>query len=233
MSILSSIFGGGGQQPTPGNMPAQPTMTTAVSDGTAPNGAVPAGSAEPPPASSPLDQFKDIWEPVSQAASESAFTKLDPSKVREAVNKADFSKALSQENLARIAQGGDEAIGAFTESLNNVAQQVLTQATLISNSLIEQQVSKALQQEQAKLPQMLKKQSVSETLASNPLFKNPAVRPVIEAVQHQLTAKYPNASAQEIAQMATNFVTVMGESFAPKPASKAPQEPDWESFLSS
>lgn len=236
---ISNLFGG---TPTPDAAPAQPAQPAPAQPGNLPP-AAPADPTKVPgttpndgtPTNSPLDQFKDLWEPVKNEAGDQTPVELDAAKVSEAMSKADFSNVLNQENLSAIAQGGEPAMKAFQDSLNAVARQVMTQSTLISNKMIEQAVAKATKEQQAKLPDLLKRQSLKENLAdSNPLFNNPAVKPVIEAVQSQLAAKYPNATTTELAKMATDFVTVMGEQFAPKKTEQNPKgvdQTDWSAFL--
>ena len=219
--------------PAPAAEPAQPgnLPKDGAVDATVP--AAPAAEAQAP--SNPLDQYKDLWENVPNKEGEeqtSGFVPLDPTKLKEIIAKASFTDTVTPESMQAITQGGDGAVEAFQSSMNAVAQQVMMQATLASNKMTEQAVTKALEQQAAKFPQMLKQQT---TLDSNPLFSNPAIKPVMEAVQSQLAVKNPNATAAELATMTKEFVTVMGEQFAPKPANtnSNSQEPDWNQFFTS
>lgn len=235
---ISNLFGGNAAQP----QAATPTQSTPAEPGNLPVTAPTDPTKIEGPSlesketeNSPLDQFKDIWEPVKTEGEEQPPIVLDAAKVQEAMSKADFSNVMTKENLSAIAQGGEEAMQAFQESMNAVARQVMTQSTLISNKMIEQAISKAEKTQSANLAKLLKQQSLKENLAdSNPLFKDPAIKPVIEAVQTQLAAKYPDATTSELAKMATDFVTVMGEQFSPKPATPSKDkesQADWTSFL--
>lgn len=242
MSFLN-LFGGGNSEPAapatpnpaastvanPGNIPDNTGTGSQGTPGAEPNGAVPPGTT----VDSPLDQFKDLWEPIKNAAPDGKPAAIDPTKLQEVIGKADFTKAISQDNLAAIAAGGEGALKATMDALNVVARQVMTQSTLTSNNMINDAVAKALEAQTAKLPQMMKEQGLSESLSVNPVFSNPAVKPVIDAVKSQLAGKYPNASVQELTTMANNFVTTMAESFIPKPpaATPAPDEVDWNLFM--
>ncbi len=163
------------------------------------------------------------------------FEQLDPAKVQEAMNKADFSGVLTQENLSAIAEGGEGAMNAFRESMNALARQVMSQSTLVANKMIETQVTKALESHQSQLPGLLKKQTLKDNLGSaNPLFKNPAIKPVAEAVQMQLAAKYPDASVAEVNEMVSNFLTTMSGAFNPNQQSSDTadlESTDWSKFL--
>ena len=225
----------------PGNLPdTNPNDATLQNTSTAPNGVVPDNAQneqDQPEKNSPLDQFSNLWEPVENKDGNETPAALDSAKLQEVISKADFSSALSPENLAKIAAGGEEATTAFAESMNSVAQQVLFQATLAANKMTEQAVEQAMAKQASSIPEILKKQMLSNTLAdSNPVYSNPAIKPVLEAVTSQLAAKHPNATPIELAEMAQNFVSVMGEALAPKPPAgtnnQTQQEDfDWSKFL--
>jgi len=223
----------------PGNIPPDGGTPAPATPGTAPNAATPpVDPAAPATPDSPLDQFKSLWEPVTIEGDPTPATPaaLDPTKLQEIISKADFTKSITPENLTLIAAGGEDAQKAFVESLNAVAQNVLLQATLASNKMQEQAIADAVTKQAATIPDLIKSQTTSNNLVkANPIFSNPAVKPVIEAVQAQLAAKNPTATADQLTEMAQNFVAVMGAEFAPK----APVDPnapvldttDWEKYL--
>lgn len=235
----------------PGNIPEGTATPATPTPGTEVNGVVPETALDAPvdttidttvkqkTSDSPLDQFSKLWEPVITPEGQvKAPEQLDPVKLQEIISKADFTKSLTPENLARITAGGDEAQAAFTESLNSVAQQVLMQATMAANKMTEQAIKTALEAQAANLPNLIRAQTTSNNLQkANPVFSNPAVKPVIEAVQAQLAAKNPDATADQLTEMAQNFVAVMGEAFAPKsdetsnPNKSVVKDIDWDSFL--
>jgi hypothetical protein len=213
---------------TPGNIPATVDPNALAAPGT------PATPVVPAIPDSPLDQFKTLWEPVPTKEGEvpSGPVPLDPAKLQEIISKADFTKTLNPENLAAISAGGEGATKAFTDSLNLVAQQVLMQSTMAANQMTEHAISAALANQAATIPNMIKSQSLSNNLNSNPIFTNPAVTPIMEAVKAQLLAKNPDATAAQLTEMTQNFVTVLGEAFTPKVA--APEGSDtfnWDAFL--
>lgn len=235
---LSNLFTSGNGNPTPaqpatpGNTPAQPAAT-AVDDvaGTAPN---PAPNAPAQEHQTPLDKYKDIWETVPNAAGDEPSFELDATKVSEAMANADFSKAINQETLSKIVSGGEDAAMAFAEAMNAVTRQAMTQSTLVANKLIETRLEQYNKKQEAAIPGLVKRQAAQD---ANPIFKNPAAKPMISALQNQLAAKNPDASAAELVDMTNNFLTALYESMNPDAASKAGQsgsEPpmeDWDKFL--
>lgn len=219
--------GAPGNIPNPGEAGAAPATTN--------GGTLPAAPTEPAD-NSPLATFKDLWEPIPtdpNAPSDTAPKPLSAEDVQKVVSKVDFTSMLGQETLASIAAGGEEAQKAFQQAMNTVAQQVMVQSTMVSNKLTEQAVAAAVAKQMKELPSLLREQSIANHSAeSNPIFKNPAVKPIIESTQKQLAQKFPNATPQEIATMTKNYIIAMGEAFGPPPATnKSEDGTDWEAFL--
>ena len=211
---------------------ANPSVTPVATPGTAPNGVVPNNVSEN---KSPLDAFSTLWEtdPNVKAPGEYAPQQLDPTKLQEVVKQVDMTKVVTPAQLAAINAGGDGATAALMQSLNAVAQQTLMQSTVVANKMIEQAVTQAIKATTDRIPGMLRDMNLSNSLTEkNPIFSNPAIKPVIEAVKSQLSTKYPNATTQELTDMAQNFVKVMGQEFSPKPVVQStPGEFDWSTYL--
>lgn len=211
---------------------ANPSITPVVTPGTAPNGVVPNNV---PDNKSPLDAYSTLWEtdPNVKAPGEYTPQQLDPTKLQEVVKQVDMTKVVTPAQLAAINAGGDGATAALMQSLNAVAQQTLMQSTVVANKMIEQAVTQAIKSTTDRIPGMLRDMNLSNSLTEkNPIFSNPAIKPVIEAVKSQLSTKYPNATTQELTDMAQNFVKVMGQEFSPKPVvPSTPGEFDWSTYI--
>ncbi len=226
--------------PVPGNITKQdPTQVSAT---TAPNGTIPAQPApvptEPP---SPLAEFKDIWQPDPNAipASAAAGFNIDPAKMFEAAKKTDFSRFMNPENLKAIAAGGEGAVKAMMDTMNGVAQAAYGQSAVAAAKIVEAALAKNKETFDAALPGLIRKHQVSDTLRTeNPIFNNPAIQPIISALESQLMIKHPQATAAQINAEAKKYVEALGSSFAPKlvvdaaTAAKAKNEVDWTNFLS-
>lgn len=238
MGIFDMFMGGNSQQqqqPVPGNMQAPGSQQQDNSAA----GVIPGAQAtsEEGKTADPLANFANLWEPVSNKDDSASLAdfRLDPTKLQEVVSKASFTGTVTPDHLRAIANGGEDAVKAFQDSLNSVAQNVMMQATLAANKMTEQMVSKALAAQEAKFPKLIKQHNTAEQLsAANPLFSNPAVKPILEAVQYQLQAKNPNASASEIVAMSQDFVRVLSEQLGNKQTASSPQdsnEMDWSKFF--
>jgi hypothetical protein len=218
----------------PGSTIPAPVDPAAPGQGVVPgSAAVPAAATEP---ESPLDTFKDLWQPVpvdpNSPAPPTPAAPLTAEQVQTAVSKASFTQAVTPEQMQAIGQGGEAAQQAFSAAMNSVAQQVMVQSTMVNNKLTEKAVATALAAQSAELPQMLREQqSTAHLNDTSKLFSNPAIQPVVQATQSQLLQKFPNATPAEITQMTQDYITAMGEQFAPKPASNPGESTtDWDLF---
>ncbi len=245
MSIFEKLFGQPQQQapaqsaspnPEPGNAnpnaakpdPANPTV---------PAGTVDASKKEP---ESPLDQFKELWQPTqADPNANAALINVDPAKLAEAARKTDFSKMITAEQLAAVEAGGQGAAQAFAQALNQVGQGVYAQSAFATTKIVEQAVQRAKEQFEAAIPAHVKKLQVSDTLRQeNPVFNHPAASPILGALEAQMTAKFPNASASEITQMAKSYlenfasmVNAPAEAAKAAAAKKNSKDTDWSTFL--
>ena len=236
MSIFDKIFNTQPAAPAPvpsgqGNIPAKSNVATNPADPNQP--AVPPVTNE---IQSPLDQYKDLWQNAPNPTGDgqpNQPTELTTEQVQKVVSKADFAKNLDPNLLAAITAGGEGAAAAFTQAMNAVAQQVMTQSTVVNNQLSQKAIKEAIAAAEAKVPALLRDQSSADHLrTTNPLFDNPAVKPVIDATRSQLLQKFPNATNAELTDMTNKYIMAMGTAFAPpKIDPAAANETDWSKFL--
>jgi len=250
---FTRIFGAK-QAPAPVAAPAAPAPTndprrnnpaavqTAQTPGTDANGVVPPGGADPSPEpASPLDKYKDLWQPVAtDPNAPQAQQQVDPAKLMEAARKVDFSSALNQETLAKVAAGGDEAIKALLESFNSFGQQVYGQSAVTTARIVEQAVSQARDQFISEIPNVIKNQGArNKVFDDNPAFKHPAIAPMIDAQVQQLAQKFPKASPAELTSMAKDHLQAMAALISPPKADASAsgktgdQGVDWDAYMSS
>ena len=225
-----------------GGIPATPEVPGATpTDGTATNGVVPGTpvtSAEPAEPDSPLAEWSKLWDTKpNEGDANAAPEQIDPAKLQEVINKADFSTQITPEIQAKIAAGGEEALAATLQAMNSVGQSVMMQSTLAANKMIEGAVAKAIEAQSSNLPEMLRQQNLTNSLKdANPVFSNPAVKPVIDAVATQLRGQFPQASTTELTAMAEKFALTMGEALSPGAvtttgADGVPADQDFSNFL--
>lgn len=248
MSFLQNLFSG--QQPQQQQQQQQQTQPPQGQQPTQPQSGVnlpTAGVTDPtnptiPPQKDPLEQFKNLWEneqnPQQQQETQfSVYSQLDPKKVFESAGRANFTNVVTPELMQAAQQGGEAGVAAMVTAMNAVAQQVFAQSTLATTKLIDNALGKNRDHIIGELPKHITKNLVTNELrTSNPLFNNPAVSPVISALESQFVTKFPNASPSEITKMAQQYILNLGDLFSPKqqpatgPQDNKGQE-DWEAFL--
>ena len=223
---------------TPGNLPAN-TVPSSPTNVNAPAGTteVP-GGGEP----SPLAQFSDLWQPAANnpANSPSIFANVDPKKLMEAASKTDFSRVITPEVRQAISQGGEQGSAAFMQAMNQMSQTVFAQSAMATSKIVEQALEAQQKKFQDMLPGIIKQHTVSDNLRSeNPIFNDPAVRPLISAMEHQFAQKHPNATASELTAMAKQYVSGLGQVFNPTQVntggnsnnSQITGDTDWSKFI--
>lgn len=246
MSIFSNLFGSSTPAPAPaapaapatpqGNIPAAPAMDSSAAN---PNQPVPQGQEQQQQQEPQgLDQFNDLWKAPEQSSQNNPnqpLLNVDPQKLMEAAGKVDFAKVIPQESLQAISQGGPEAMQHFAQALNKVAQTVYAQNAMATSKIVEQALGNAKTAWTSELPNFIKNQNVSETLRTeNPAFNHPAASPILGALQQQLTVKFPNASASEIAGMAKTYLGQFAQAVSPQQSQQqaTPDDGvDWSKFL--
>jgi hypothetical protein len=194
----------------------------------APNAASPAST----PANTPMGDFATLWDTVKTDPSKqgNAPAALDQAELTALINKQSYANTVTPDMLASFPE---EQHAALTSVMEAVARNVMVQATLVNNKLNAQSLTAAEAKFAAQLPDLLRAQSVANHGAeTNPLFNNPAIKPVVEATRSQLLAKFPNATQAEITSMTEKYIMSMGAAFAPPPViPTGMQEQDFSNFL--
>ena len=152
-----------------------------------------------PPA--PMDGFKSLWENTNdeQVAKPAGFLpEITAEQLNKALANSNFLSTVSPELLAK-ASSGDSV--AFSDVINQGLRSVMAQSVLASRGLVEAGTKSHGEQLRTSLPTMVRSSNVSDSLQKNPLYNNPAVKPVIDNVRAQLETKHPTASAKEIADL--------------------------------
>lgn len=189
---------------------------------------------------SPLDKYNEIWQP-SETKKEVPLFNVDTTKMMEAAGSIDFTKVATPELLARVKAGGDDAIAAQMEISNKMSQAVFAQSAITTTKLVEQAVEKTRQQFVESLPDIIKGQNASDLLRTeNPVFDNPAISPVLKALENQIRTKNPQFTASQVASMAKEWFldvsgTVQNELNPPKDTDASGKtkrkQTDWSTYL--
>jgi len=224
---------------------AAPATTSAAANPTVPSASnVPVASATNPDGSpntgasaTPLANYSELWknDPTAKPA-EPFSVNSDPAKLLDVAKTVNFTKILTPELNARIQAGGADGQQAMMEAMNNVAQLTYAQTSHASAKIVEQAIRDQQAAFEARLPEIIKRHTVSDDLrSSNPLMTNPAMAPMVAALQQQFSSKYPAATAAEIKAHVNDYLNGAADlitSNRPQPKQKPGRiETDWSEFL--
>lgn len=218
-------------------IPGKDTKT--AGDGTAP--AALAGVPKPDEDKSPLAGYAELWQTPqgTEDFSKPVTFDLDPTKLAEAAKQLDFTKAVKPE-LAEKALKGDAA--ALAEVLNSVSQSSFIQSTSMTAKLVEAALAKQAASFKASLPSIIKQHAVRESMHNSPdaeFLNHPSVQPLVSALEAQMTAAYPKASAAQITDHVKKYLTgfaaiASGKAAAdlkePKGGTRGLGDDDWSSY---
>lgn len=185
------------------------------------------------PSASPLDKFQDLWKTDPNAKPNEPFSfNSDPAKLMDTAKTVDFTKVVSPDVMAAINKGGPEAQQAMFAAMNSMSQLTFAQASHAAAKITEAALQAQEQRFKDMLPTLIKEHSVQDSLKQdNPLMSDPALAPMIGALQSQFTKQYPNATSGEITAYVNEFLNGAADRIAgvrPKPHdSKARPEQDW------
>lgn len=213
-------------QVQPGNMPIDPNVTT-------PPASAPPATEEK--SNSPLAEHKGLWENEPNKEEQTATpVQLTAENLTKVMAKTDFSGNITTEQMTAISAGGEDAVKALGQIINVSVQNAMVQSTLINDKLTQKAVDAAVAAQQGKIPELLRHQAISDhAKASNPIFKDPAVIPVLDAVKEQLAIKHPTATPAEITDMTKDIMQSLGKAFTPEatPDESKSTETDWSKFI--
>lgn len=198
---------------------ATPAAAQAATPAAAPQpaaAATPDANAAQQAGVSPMDSFKDLWQPVAKVEGNEPqpLFNVDAAKISEAASKANFAAGVSPETVAAALKGD---ASAFSLAINQASQQAFAQATIASTKLIEQALASHGKNQEANISGLVKRNMVADSLATNPLYQHEATRPLLNALEAQLSAKHPNATAAQITEHAQRYISEFAQIASGKP----------------
>ena len=204
-----------GQQPPQGQDGNNPHVTNNPTVPNSTNTPEQNPSASNPDPKSPNAEFADLWKMEPTQQNQAPNFRIDPKQLSQVTGNMDFSKSVSRDDLAKIVQGGEEAVGALVSVLNSVGREIFSTNAQFSSHMTEAGYNTAQQAINQGLPNLVKKQfTQNELFAANPKLRDPALQPLVMAIQSQITQKYPNASAGEVNGMVDKYFNdVVAKSF--------------------
>lgn len=228
MSVLDQLFGGMREAVVPTASQQQSAATQTTQE-----------TKEPEPTG--LDRHKELTTPIDPKSLPEKFDPsklfdLDPSKLNQEIGKLDFTQAVSQEDLANIAAGGEAAIGAFRNALNAVSRSIFSNSFSASASLVQNGVAKSMPAVESRISEHFRRGEIDAALkGTDEIFDNPVAQIMLEPLKERLIAKHPTASPKEIANLAKEILSDFANKATEKErlanAPATPKKTDWDEWV--
>ena len=211
MGLMDTIFGRPQQQaPKQESMAQQnPGASHQVTKQLPDNASLPTDKE-----SSPLDAFKEIWQPndpKNTPADPLAAPILthDPQKLQQAVAGMNFTQGLTAEQVQKAMQDPAE----FLKVINSTAQRAFAAAAELSVNTTEHAVKANNQRYDQTLTTKVRDANLQSTRSQNPILNHEAVSPVLETMRRGIAAKNPSMPAHEVQARAEEMFGTMSEQF--------------------
>lgn len=185
----------------------------------------------------PLELFAPMWDQknTDQNSAPPSFT-LDNEVVGKVAAAQQFTAGINDE-LMQQALGGDTK--ALMQIMNAVGQNAYRASLQHNSVLVDKFVNMRSEHEQKNLAPRLKQELTANALASNANFKHPVVRQQLNDTANRLQRQFPDASPQEIATMAADYIKQLAAAIAPPSQNQnangsnnqQQEETDWSQYL--
>lgn len=169
----------------------------------------------------PLDQFTKLFENDPNEKPDpndpnAPIWNIDPAKLTEQASGINFVDSEQSQELAANALKGDAA--ALMQLINGATQKAYVQAAQLSGMLSEKATKTGIDRMTKNLPNHVREvQSRGELEGINPMFKHPAMQPLVEPIRRQVQSRNPEASPQEIAKQVNAYLREVSASLGMKP----------------
>lgn len=152
----------------------------------------------------PLDTFKDLWHPNTQAGDGKppAFS-LDPETVKKITEQLSFAPTLTPELLKKFQEGDAETINGVLNSTGRQAYSMLMQHL---PALTDKFISARLEHDRSGLGRSVRQELTTNSL-SKLASKSPVLKQQLDTIVSQLYEKFPDATPEWVAEQATGYFT--------------------------
>jgi hypothetical protein len=216
---------GQSQQPTPGKDSLS-----------APNPVVDATGKIPgtePLNQNPLDIYSKMFDNAANNSDIQAPTfKLDPKVLGDVSSKMDFTRGINPEVLTKATSGD---VSALMDIIKTVGQNAYRTSLEHSTSLTDTFLTQRGEFEGKQVAKGVKNQLTSNELSNAPNYSHPVVKAELNRVAAQMSAANPDASPQEIAKAAQQYINDLSSALNPKASNGSPSDGngdfDWTKYL--
>jgi len=200
--------------------------TTTNKDGKMP------GTAELP--ENPLDSYAKMFENAAKNSDiQAPEFKLDSKVVDEVSSKMDFTNGVDQEMMQKALNGDAKALLSVIQSTSqNAYKAAINHGTSLTDTFIKQRSEFDMKS----INKGVKTELTTQAMSDAPNFDHPVIKSELNRIASQFARANPDASPQEIAKAAKQYVTDIASALNPSsPANESskgkPEEMDWSKYM--
>lgn len=222
MSLLDNLFGGvkkqaadnNTQQPNtqqPAGNTQQPNNNQQKPSGILEGASNPEGNNTQQP-KNPLDDFNKMWDTPNTQTEQAPSFNLPTDTLRKVATSQNFTQNIDPA-LMQKATSGD--VTALMEVINAVGQNSYEAALQHTSTLSDKFVNARLEHEGKSFDSKVKQNLTSAELGNTPGFSHPVVKAQLRETAQRLAQQYPEATPQEIASRARDYIVQMANAINP------------------
>ena len=239
----SNSSGNTTQQQAAPNQGGQPGAQSAAPNA-APNSNQPPKNNQPPgdgqntvgtnEPKNPMDAYAKLFDTTNQQADAPAPAfNIDPKILTEVSGKLRFTDGINQELMTKATSGD---YSAMLEIMNMVGQRAYQTAISHGTSLTDKYLNARKEHDFKGIGSTVKKELVNSALNNTPNYNHPVVKAQLNMVAEAMRRENPDASPQEIAEAAQQYIQDLAGAIKPedpvkKAKAKEAEGVDWTSFL--
>lgn len=214
--------------------PATPPSNV-TAGGSADNGGTNVVTEQSDKAKNPLDVFNGMFNTKDANEVKAPSFSLPPDKLQEVAKSLNFTSNIDPELMSK-ALGGDAK--SLVDIISHVGRESYSNSMAHLSGLSNEYINSRLAHENNSLGSKVKEQLTNTELGANtPNFNHPVVKQQLVQTAQALAKQHPDASPQEIAKMAKNYISELASAIAPQGTTNAQSNDaasvtDWEKYVS-
>lgn len=161
-----------------------------------------------------------IADPKKAPQPQGYFTGVDPAKLQAAAQSINFLQGVDPA-LMEKAKAGDA--DAFMQVVNASNQAAFQTAMLAIPSIMEPVLKQVEDKTTAKVPGLFRQQALRSARAETEILNDPAYSPILEALKTTIAATNPQATPEEITQLAERHFGTLATTYTKATAAPAPR----------
>ena len=175
------------------------------------------GGQQQPTEKTPEEELMELMTPTDKDHKDQVFdpnalfADVDPVKLKESFNNINYVEGLFTPEVAeKIAAGGQDAVMAMAQVMNQMAQKVAFDNLQMSARLTTTGLGKASAAWNQSASTTLRDSNIKSAIQeTDPMFANPIMAPMVDNLHRMIVSKHPNATKEEVKGLATKMLTVV------------------------